>query len=247
MKGPDGLLHTDLPNFEGVDRIYACGDRPVRIVLYDVQQTNKFPTVLRKIVNAPPSTILVRDGRISISGKATKEKLDLFQKNKKFFHLSLDQIKRLHALGNLLAQMREGEFENQETEPPPTQRGIYECLAQDRELAETDLAQTFLAMAGLESQLLGEPSPDAGTTKDGSDSFEPDDRIVEGITRIMQEERWMSFERLCVHAGLRGIPADPQRVYQYLKARPICDSVLVYPRNANLLESIGIVVWDLEE
>jgi len=242
LEGTDGLLHTDLPNFEGVDRIYACGDTTVRVVLYDVQQTNKFPTVLKKIVNAAPNTILVRDGRISISGKATKEKLDLFQKDKKFFHLSLDQIKRLHALGNLLAQMREGEFENQDTEPPPTQRGIYECLAQDRELVETDLAQTFLAMAGLENQ-----PEELVPHEDGSDSFEPNDPLVKGIVRIMQEERWMSFERLCAHAGSKGITTDPQRVYQYLRARPICESVLIYPRHTNLLEGIGIVVWDLEE
>ena len=208
---------------------------------YDVQQKNKFPSVLNRIVKAPPTTILVRDGRVRISGRATTEKLDLFQKDKKFLHLSLDQVRNLHALGNLLAKMREGEFDNEETEPKPTERGIYECLAQNSELVETDLAHAFLAMAGLESESHGEMTPDGvGTT-------EPDDPIVVGLARIMEEERWMSFERLCVRVSSRGISADPQKVYQRLKARPLCDSVLIYPRHVNLLESIGIVIWSLEE
>ena len=242
LKGTDGELHRDLPNFEGVDRVYSCGDKTVRVVLYDVQQTNKFPSVLNRIVGSLPATILVRDGRVSISGRATKEKLDLFRKDKKFFHLCLDDIKNLHALGTLLARMREGEFVNQDTEPRPTDRGIYECLAQHRDLVETDLAQAFMAMAGLST-----PPGGVDTPKPEPDSFEPDDPIVEGLTRIMKEERWMSFERLCVRAGSKGITADPQRVSVRLKARPICESVLIYPRNANLLESIAIVIWNLEE
>ena len=241
IQGTDGPLHAEVHNFEGVDRIYACNDIPLRVVLYDVQQTNKFPSILKKIENSSPSTILIRDGRISVSGKATRARLEMFQKDKRFFHLSLDQVRNLHALGNLLAKMREGEFNNEETEPKPTERGIYECLAQNREIVETDLAHAFLAMVGLESESHGEKTPD------GVETTEPDDPIVIGLARIMEEERWMSFERLCVRVSSRGISADPQKVYQRLKARPLCDSVLIYPRHVNLLESIGIVIWSLEE
>jgi hypothetical protein len=83
----DGPLNTEMSNFQGMDRIYRCGETQVRIVCYDVQQTSKFPSVLKKLVNEEPNTILVRDGRVSVSGKATKENLSLFQKDKKFFHL----------------------------------------------------------------------------------------------------------------------------------------------------------------
>ena len=93
----DGTLHTDLSNFEGIDRIYSCSDTEVRVILYDVQRTTKFPNVLKRIVNFPPNTILIRDGRISISGKVTKERLDHYQRDKRFCHLSLDQVKSLHA------------------------------------------------------------------------------------------------------------------------------------------------------
>ena len=241
IQATDGPLHADVHNFEGVDRIYACNDIPLRVVLYDVQQTNKFPSILKKIEKSSPSTILIRDGRVSVSGKATKVRLEMFQKDKRFFHLSLDQVRNLHALGNLLARMREGEFENQDTEPPPTERGIYECLAQNSELVETDLAHAFLAMAGLESESQREKSTE------GVGPTEPDDPIVVGLARIMEEERWMSFERLCVRMSSRGISADPEQVYKRLKARPLCDSVLIYPRHVDLLESIGIVIWSLEE
>jgi hypothetical protein len=248
LTGTDGSLYKDLPNFEGADRVLTCGETQVRLVCYDVQQKNKFPSVLNKILKAPPTTILVRDGRVRISGRATAEKLDLFQKDKRFFHLSLDQIKNLHTLGSLLAKMREGEFDNEETEPRPTERGVYECLAQHSDLVETDLAQAFLGMAGLAGESEGKPATgDDETATGGPDSLKPNDPIVVGLARIMEEERWMSFERLCVRVSSRGISADPQKVYKRLKARPLCDSVLIYPRHVNLLESIGIVIWSLEE
>ena len=141
----DGSLRSDLPNFEGIDRVYQCGETTVRVILYDVQLKTKFPNVLKKIVDLPRNTILIRDGRIVISGKVTNEKLKQFQKDKRFCHLSLDQVKSLHALGRLLAKMREGEFEHEDTDPKPTESAIYECLAQHPDLAETDLAYAFLS------------------------------------------------------------------------------------------------------
>jgi len=68
-----------------------------------------------------------------------------------------------------------------------------------------------------------------------------------GVAKLMEQERWMSFERLCVRINKTGLNADPPKVYRCLKNRPLSESVLVYPRNANLLETIGIVVWNTEE
>jgi hypothetical protein len=244
----DGTLHRDLPYFEGIDRVYNCGETPIRVILYDVQQRNKFPSVLNRIVNASPNTILIRDGRISISGKATNEKLKQFQRDKKFCHLSLDQVRSLHALGKLLAKMREGEFDNEDTEPRPTEGAIYECLAQHPNLAETDLAYAFLSIAL--------PADDAQETPTSQNEEKvpeetvhppPDDSLVLRIAKMMEQERWMSFERLCVRISATGITADPSMVYQCLKNEPVSASVLVYPSNANLLESMGIVVWHTEE
>ncbi len=240
----EGPLHVNLASFEGVDREFNCDGRRVRLICYDVQQTNKFPSVLKRIVKAPTTTILVRDGRVRISGKATKEKLDLFQKDKKFFHLSLDEVNTLHALGSLLATMREGEFENQDTEPKPTESAIYECLAQQRDLVETELAQSFLEMVGLAgSKPVNHPSD----TENEIEVLAADDPLVLGVEKLMEQERWMSFERLCVRINARGITADPPQIYQCLKNKPVCESVLVYPRDVNLLKGIGIVIWNTEE
>ncbi|MEW6141384.1 MAG: hypothetical protein AB1733_24440 [Thermodesulfobacteriota bacterium] len=247
-KRSDGPLHTEVNNFQGVDRIYTCGEREVRVVCYDVQQTSKFPSILKKLVNAAPNTILVRDGRVSVSGKATKQNLTIFQKDKKFFHLSLDQIRNLHALGNLLAKMREGEFENESTEPKPTERTVYECLAEKRDLVGTDLAQTLLAMIGLaEPPDKDPPGPGGQGTSEWKSTFPADDPVVLGIARLMEAERWMSFERLCVRVNAQGVNAHPQQVYERLQGIPICDSVTIYPSHASLLEGIGIVVWHTEE
>jgi hypothetical protein len=236
-----GPLHTELDKFEGVDRVYAFDEKAVRVVHYDVQKGVKFPNVLKKTVNAQPSTILIRDGRVGVSGKATKEGLDLFQKDKKFFHLSLDQVRNLHALGNLLAKMREGEFDNADTEPKPSEKGVYECLAQNPDLVETDLAQALLVMSGLVDQ----PEP-AQPQPEPVPLHPPNYSIVAELERIMERERWMSFERLCARVSSAGISADPRKVSDCLTATPLCNSVLIYPLRANLLESIGIVIWNSE-
>lgn len=244
----DGPLYTEMSNFQGMDRIYRCGETQVRVVCYDVQQTSRFPSVLRRLVNAETNTILVRDGRVSVSGKATKELLSHFEKDKKFFHLSLDRIRGLHALGSLLAKMREGEFTNENTAPEPTERNIYQCLAENADLVETDLAQALMAMVGLaESAPVKGSSSDVEDTSERTNTFPADDPVVMGIARLMEAERWMSFERLCVRVNAQGVNAHPDEVYRRLKGIPICDSVTIYPSNVSLLEGIGIVVWHTEE
>lgn len=245
----DGPLHTEVSNFQGMDRIYRCGETQVRVVCYDVQQTSKFPSVLKRLVDAAPNTILVRDGRVSVSGKATKENLGLFQKDKKFLHLSLDRVRSLHALGILLAKMREGEFENEDTEPKPTESNIYQCLAENPDLVETELAQALMAMVGLAESSGGKdpPGPGGQGTSEWKSTFPADDPVVLGIARLMEAERWMSFERLCVRVNAQGVNAHPQQVYERLQGIPICDSVTIYPSHASLLEGIGIVVWHTEE
>jgi hypothetical protein len=240
----EGPLHTELANFEGVDRVYTCNGRDIRVVSYDVQQGPRFPNVLKKIVDEPPNTILIRDGRVGVSGRVTKERLEAFQRDKRFFHLSLDQVKNLHALGILLAKMREGEFDNADTEPKPSEKGMYECLAQNPDLVDTDLAQAFLTMAGLATNAQSSLPVNASAEVA---SLRPDNSIVAELERTMKRERWMSFERLCARVSSAGISAEPRIVYDCLKAAPLCHSLLIYPRHANLLESIGIVIWNLEE
>ncbi len=244
----DGPLNRQIANFEGVDWLLTCGESQVRLVCYDVQRTSKFPRVLNKIMDSQPATILVRDGRAGISGKATKQKLDLFQKDKKFFHLSLDEIKTLHALGRFLAKMREGEFENQDTEPKPTESAIYECLARQHDLAETALAGAFLAMTGLAGPVdENHVSDTEEEVSDGSDHLASDDSVADGVARVMELERWMSFERLCARVNTTGTTADPPKVSHCLRTQPVCDRVLIYPPQVDLLEGIGIVIWNTEE
>lgn len=245
----DGSLYTDLPSFEGIDKVYNCGDRPVHVILYDVQQKIKFPNVLKKIMDLPPNTILIRDGRIGISGKVTKEKLDEFQETKKFCHLSLEQVRSLHALGKLLAKMREGEFDNEDTDPKPTEGAIYECLAQHPDLVETDLAQAFSSIACSKASVERTPTSPTKTQPPKEPAhFPPDDPLVLRIAKMMEQERWMSFERLCVRIKATGIDAEPSMVHECLKNAPVSENVLIYPSsNLNLLESMGIVVWNTEE
>jgi hypothetical protein len=113
---------------------------------------------------------------------------------------------------------------------------------------ETDLAQALMAMVGLAGDQPGkEPPGPVEDTSERTNTFPTDDPVVMGIARLMEAERWMSFERLCVRVNAQGVNAHPREVYRRLKGIPICDSVTIYPSLASLLEGIGIVVWHAEE
>lgn len=246
-----GPLHGQTANFRGTDRIYRCNDRQIRVVGHDVQHGNSFPSVLNRIVDAPSSTILVRDGRIRATGRATTKLLTRFRQDKNFVHMPLHEIKNLHALGALLAKMSEGDFEHERTDPPPTEENILRCLALYEDLVDSDLAREFVRLVGLEEgeEETSQPADAGDETQTKTERTPPpvaSDSIVQLVTQIMEGERWLVFERLCARVLSRGVSASPDQVCDCLKAVPLCEKVMVYPTDSSPLEAPGIIVWTVE-
>ncbi len=147
IKRTKGPLQSGRTKFGGVDLIYSCADSKVRIVVHDIQRGFPLPGVLKRLLPASLPTILVRDGRVRVSGEVTNRLLQEFRQNKAFFHLTLTEVKNLHALGVVLARAREGDFQDEETEPKPTPENIRQCLNRIPGLSEMDLVRRFLQMA----------------------------------------------------------------------------------------------------
>jgi len=243
LKIEKGPLLNDMRSFRGSDLIYGCNDRKLRVVGHDVQQGRSFPSVLERIVNSPSNTILVRDARIRASGTRTKELLDQFQQDKSFVHLPLEEIESLHALGSLLAKMREGDFMHEETDPKPTSENILKCLAGHKDLEDMTLAREFVRCAGL--------GQDASTKKEKKEEEcqpkpAPPDAIVQMVTKLMEQERWLSFDRLCFRVLTNHVRASHPQIYDCLRTDPVLNKVTLYPTDFNPLEAPAIIVWTAE-
>lgn len=246
-----GPLDKEMASFRGSDRIYRCNRRQIRVVGHDVQQGNSFPSVLNRILGAPAWTILVRDGRIRASGAATTKGLTQFQQDKTFIHMPIEEIKNLHALGALLAKMKEGDFEHEGTEPDPTEENILRCLARHDGLVDMTLTREFVRLAELEKSEAG-PAQQASPGRDTGREFEtrasaaPPGSMVDLVARIMEDERWLAFDRLHSRVLSRGMRASPNEVYHCLVADPLCEKVTLYPMDSSPLIVPSIIVWTVE-
>jgi len=236
-----GPLHRTMGNFRGSDRVYRANGSEVRVIGFDVQQGKSFPSLLKKIVDAPPNTILVRDGRIRVSGAVTTQLLTQFRKDKSFFHLPLDEIKNLHALGALLAKMREGDFQHEDTDPKPTEENFLKCLALQADLVEKGLSREFKRLVGLEQT-------GRDDRRAGPDALPPPPpySIVDLVTKIMERERWLAFERLCVRVVSSETSASRPQIYDCLRSSQVRDKVMLYPMDSSPLEGPAIIVWTAE-
>jgi hypothetical protein len=265
-----GPLYREMAVFRGVDRIYDCKGTQVRVIGHDVQSGNSFPSVLSRIVDEPAATILVRDSRVPASGRATTHLLAQFQQDKVFIPLSLEDARLLHALGVLLAQMYEGEFEDERTDPAPTEENILRCLAAHQGLLDLMVTREFTRLAGLDAEPgtaqnrqnkaredAPDESPGASTipaqvsgTLPGVDvtRIPPDgpDSMPEVVSRIMEAERWLAFDRLCARIAASGLSASAAQVYQCLTTGSLSGKVTVYPLDAGPLDAPAIIIWTSE-
>lgn len=238
-----GPLHTSMKKFRGSDRIYRCNGREIRVVGYDIQHASNFPNVLKKIVDAPKETILVRDGRIRATGKLTGKLLQQFRRDKAFIHMPFEEIKTLHTLGAVLAKMREGDFQHERTEPRPSEENILRWLAGHQTLMETDVARKFVEL--VESDEVAPPAPPP-LDPDPPSTEMAREPVVQMVERIMEVERWLSFERLCALVSDGGVTVSPDEVSACFASDTLSGNVTVYPLNSNPLEAPGIVIWTAE-
>lgn len=233
----EGPLKSEVKKFEGIDRVYAKGGKQIRIVNYDVQQGAKFPAVLRKILNASKDTLLVRDGRVPCAGQATQGLLNEFRQTKTFVLMQLNEVKALHALGSLLAKVRQGDYQNDLAEPQPTDDNVQHCLSEMELIGKLELVQAVTEVLK-ERETPVPPRPPSPL---------PSEELSRKIEQIMRTEGWLSYERLFFRVYSHGLKDLSRETFSAtLRAQPLCGLIDMYPKDDVFPEHSRILIWNQE-
>jgi hypothetical protein len=119
----------------------------VRVVGHHVQQGRQFPDFLKQALTLPAPAILVRDGAVAVSGPRTLERLAAFKTGRTFLHLSRPHVAEAYALGEVLAAMREGNFDDVVALPAPAHAGIIAALGRIERIRHHPVVVAIMAAA----------------------------------------------------------------------------------------------------
>ncbi|MEM7012758.1 MAG: hypothetical protein AAF585_14885 [Verrucomicrobiota bacterium] len=246
----------------GADRIYQIEDRQLRVFGHDKHGGRSFPEFMRGALEADAGAVLIRDGRVPVSGRAGKELLQEFELTGVFLHLNESEIRDLHALGKVMAELREGALADLKSMPPPTPENLREALG---DLAK--IAQHRVVTQSLRVLHPGSPKPKASLAPviptdarppaaNGSKSLDaiPDNITVaapapEGLTdaviEILQNEQWLSLERL-QHLLQQdsGRPVALSQLRNVLSQPPISENLSAHPDDLSRKTDVHILIWD---
>ncbi len=235
IKFDDGPLRKAGGKFTGYDTEYSVGSGTLRVICHDIQRASSFPNVLKKLVDAEPKTILVRDSRVGISGKVTQSLLQQYWRSHAFMHLTLDEVRWLHALGQLLAKMRQGDFQNEQTDPGPSEENIYNCLTSIDFISGMSLSHEFV------EKLHGRLNPPHPSPLSPLPS---EDTLVTKVQQIMRREGWLCFERLLYRVYLEGIQhVTSETLAQAMEHESLRDLLEIHPQDPRFPQSNRILIW----
>lgn len=242
--GPDGLTVIDGPlkssgiKFGGSDKEYSTGPVTIRVVCHDIQRGASFPNLLKKLIDAKSRTILVRDSRVAASGKTAEPLLQQYRTNREFLHLSLDEVRRLHTLGQFLARMRQGDYLSERTQPGASEDNIRACLASVDFLSGMGLSQVFRRWLAGESGFSNEGENRTTTTSSAPDG------LVAQVRQIMRREGWLCFERLLYRIHVEGVaPVTAEKLVQALDHDSLRHSLEIHPHDPDFPQFNKILIW----
>lgn len=221
---------------QGTDTIITVGGRTLRILAHHVHQGPAFPRFLSRVLGLPWGTVLVRDGAVPISGQVTTQRLEAFRKDKQFLHLPRPAIADLFALGEVLAELREGNFGTLSTDPVPTPDNVKAALSQQGWFQQHAFTRAVLASLFPEAPSEPEPPPD---------SPPPPEDLSTVIEDLLRPSRWFVLERLRLQMKRRhriDIAAADLRAALLLP--PLSGLVLRYPEEVRVPSDVQILVWN---
>jgi hypothetical protein len=255
-----GSLEED-GSFKGTHAEHSVGGRHLHVVAHHIHRGSAFPSFLKKVGGLPPGTILVRDGAAGISGRATAHRLDEFRRDKHFVHLSRPAIADLYALGEVLAEMREGNFASLPTEPPSTEPNVLAALARQPWLKRHPFATLALeclrpgapVSAVERDAVVPRPTaprnarPQLGGTPASVETEERPPDLVGAIEDLMRGSRWLVLERL--RLGLRRrhrLEVAISDLSAVVACPPLSERLIRYPRQVETPGEVQILIWNEE-
>ncbi|ADE14614.1 hypothetical protein Nhal_1463 [Nitrosococcus halophilus Nc 4] len=239
-------------NFRGTDTLLKIDGCEMRLLGHHIHQGAQFPNFMKKVMPLPLESVLIRDGKVPISGKVTSQRLTEFQKDKIFIHLPRPEIGDAYALGEVLASLREQEFAGLNTDPPPTPENIKQCLGEIPKLAHGQVAKKVLALVNPHSASVSASTPPlppmAIPTQVQAQIQMPPQDLVKAIRALMESDRWLIFERLRRRLKtIHHLEVTPEELRAAIASEPLCHDLLRYPEDTHTVEETQILIWSVEE
>lgn len=262
----------DERGFKGTDTLLDVAGREIRIVGHHVHRGPAFPTFLRRVAELPARSLLVRDGAAGVTGRVTTERLEAFKGGgRRFLHLPRPAFADLVALGELLAEAREGNFSRLSTEPPPTDENVRAALATLPWITAGPLALALLDLmapeaaevAGATAAPKGEaapaPAPEPPTAEatatpvsrpPSGPSGAPiptaalPEELASAVEALLRPTRWLMFERLRLWLSRDRPAVGIEQLRSALDSGSLATAVLRYPRTVARPEDVQILIWN---
>lgn len=255
--------------FRGTDSILTIDGTPLRLVGHHVQQGRQFPDFLRAVLPLQPPAIMVRDGAVPVAGPVTLRRLAEFRTTRTFLHLPRPGIAEAYALGQVLADMREGNFDDVQAEPRPEREEIVRALGRIARVRQHPLVvavmdaiaapvpETTAPAAGFEgaappAEVRESPSVEprrSGRARafrdidDGPDD-PPDERLATAVSAIMRRERWLVLDRLRREIlRTERVNVPPRRLRRLIAQEPLASSLTCHPHDILQDADVHILIW----
>lgn len=257
-----GDIHQTYANFDGFDEWLKRDGARVRLVASNATRRS-FTTVLDRLGSSDRDTLLIRYAGVPVSGAATLERLGAFKNRKNTFcPITAEEWHLLAAAGSVLASLREGNYADLRTDPPPTEAAFKEALRAHPRIAGLKCLaalQSFLSIVPAPLTAKIEPSsgtetPPDSTGKDSSsetatqtlvDPPHPLGDLGEHIRTILETHRWLEVRRLHRCLQTSGVRALLETVRSHLYAPPLSNLLTLHPPAGPADESkIQIVIWN---
>ncbi|MCL4820350.1 MAG: hypothetical protein KJ067_14485 [Vicinamibacteria bacterium] len=243
-----GPLENDA-RFKGTDTVLRIGDATLRVLGHHVHRGRAFPTFLTQVTAVPAPALLVRDGAAGITGAVTSERLAEFARTRSFLHLPRPAIADLVALGELLAEVREGNFSRLATSPPPSDTNVKAALATLPWITQGPLARAVLAAldrsdAPAEAPTPAPPTPGTPSVPGPVPLPPASTDVTTAVETILRSARWLMLERLRLWLARAHHDLSLEQLRATLGEPPLSRSVLVYPRTVRAAADVQVLVWN---
>lgn len=259
--------------FRGTDTLLTVDGTLLRLVGHHVQQGRQFPDFLKTVLALPPPVIMVRDGAVPVAGRVTLQRLAEFRTTRTFLHLPRSSIAEAYALGQVLADMREGNFDDVQAEPKPAREEIVRALGRVERVRQHPLVVAVMdALAApalapmtvtvtpearfadaappaeVRESLPLEPSRSgrvrAHRAVENGPEDPPDERLATAVSAIMRRERWLVLDRLRREIlRTEHVNIAPRRLRRLIAREPLASSLTCHPPDILQDAGVHILIW----
>ncbi len=216
---------------DGTHNIFAWGDSKLEVIGHHVHNRRAFPDFAQKALKMENGALFVRSASAPVSGPASVQRFEELRQKHKCISLTNPVLADLEALMQLLADMRAGDFNFLETDPPFSPEAFMKAAAQLPILETLELAQAIRERLTRKSERPVTPvSPEPPRAVPPDPAAPVPANLESKIADIMQPVRWLAVERLCwLLQTQHGMKVDVNSVVKLVQTGGLQYKCEIYP------------------